>query len=57
VIGQICENISGPVSAEVAGIEYDQIMAEGWVLREIANSVCIKVPLAPDGLRAGAMSM
>jgi transaldolase len=52
VIGQICEIISGPVSAEVAGTEYDQIMAEARVLRKIADNVCIKVPLTPDGLRA-----
>ncbi|WP_428490653.1 fructose-6-phosphate aldolase [Rhodopila sp.] len=52
VIAQICDVISGPVSAEVAGTEYDQIMAEARVLRKIADNVCIKVPLTPDGLRA-----
>ena len=52
VIAQICEIIPGPVSAEVAGTEYDQIMAEAKVLRKIADNVCIKVPLTPDGLRA-----
>jgi transaldolase len=52
VIAQICDVISGPVSAEVAGTEYDQIMAEANVLRKIADNVCIKVPLTPDGLRA-----
>jgi transaldolase len=52
VIAQICEIIPGPVSAEVAGTEYDQIMAEAHVLRKIAKNVCIKVPLTPDGLRA-----
>ena len=52
VIAQICAIIPGPVSAEVAGTEYDQIMAEAHVLRKIADNVCIKVPLTPDGLRA-----
>ncbi len=52
VIAEICEIIPGPVSAEVAGTEYDQIMAEAKVLRKIAGNVCIKVPLTPDGLRA-----
>ena len=52
VIAQICDVIPGPVSAEVAGTEYDQIMAEARVLRKIADNVCIKVPLTPDGLRA-----
>ncbi|WP_428539684.1 fructose-6-phosphate aldolase [Rhodopila sp.] len=52
VIAQICDVIPGPVSAEVAGTEYDQIMAEARVLRKIADNVCVKVPLTPDGLRA-----
>jgi len=52
VIAQICKIIPGPVSAEVAGTEYTQIMAEAGVLRKIASNVCIKVPLTPDGLRA-----
>ena len=52
VIAQICEIIPGPVSAEVAATEYNQIMAEAAVLRKIAGNVCIKVPLTPDGLRA-----
>jgi transaldolase len=52
VIKQICEVVPGPVSAEVAGTEYDQIMAEARVLRKLADNVCIKVPLTPDGLRA-----
>ena len=41
-----------PVSAEVAGTEFDQIMAEADILRKIDDNVCIKVPLTPDGLRA-----
>ena len=52
VIKEICDIVPGPVSAEVAGIEYNQIMAEANVLRKIADNVCIKVPLIPDGLRA-----
>jgi transaldolase len=52
VIKEICSVVPGPVSAEVAGTEYDQIMAEAHVLRKIADNVCVKVPLTPDGLRA-----
>jgi transaldolase len=52
VIREICQVVPGPVSAEVAGTEYDQIMAEAHVLRKIADNVCIKVPLTPNGLRA-----
>ncbi|MDR3529847.1 MAG: fructose-6-phosphate aldolase [Rhodopila sp.] len=52
VIAEICEIVPGPVSAEVAGTVYDQMMAEAQVLRKIAKNVTIKVPLTPDGLRA-----
>jgi transaldolase len=52
VIAEICGIVEGPVSAEVAATEYDQIMREAAVLRKIANNVCVKVPLTPDGLRA-----
>ena len=52
VIAEICEVVSGPVSAEVAATEYKQMLAEAEVLRRIAPNVAIKVPLTPDGLRA-----
>ena len=52
VIAEICDVVPGPVSAEVAGTEYDQIMREAKVLRAIASNVTVKVPLTPDGLRA-----
>jgi len=52
VIAEICDIVEGPVSAEVAATAYDGIMREAAVLRKIANNVCVKVPLTPDGLRA-----
>jgi len=52
VIKEICEIVPGPVSAEVAGTAYDQMIAEADVLRKIASNVVIKVPLTLDGLRA-----
>ena len=52
VIAEICDVVHGPVSAEVAATEYDQIMREAKVLRAIASNVTVKVPLTPDGLRA-----
>ena len=52
VIAEICDVVHGPVSAEVAATEYDQIMREAAVLRKIAKNVTIKVPLTPDGLKA-----
>jgi transaldolase len=52
IIAEICRIVPGPVSAEVASTEYDGMMREAHVLREIAKNVTIKVPLTPDGLRA-----
>jgi transaldolase len=52
VIADICSFVSGPVSAEVAALDYDGMMREGNILRKIAKNVAIKVPLTPDGLRA-----
>lgn len=52
VIAQVCKVVPGPVSAEVASTNFDGMMAEAHVLREIARNVAVKVPLTPDGLRA-----
>ena len=52
VIKEICGVVPGPVSAEVASTEYDQMIAEGHVLAKLADNVVIKVPLTIDGLRA-----
>jgi len=52
VTKQICDIVDGPVSSEVVATEYDQMMREAEVLSKIADNICIKVPLTPDGLRA-----
>ena len=52
IIAEICAIVPGPVSAEVAATDFDGIMREGRVLREIARNVTVKVPLTPEGLRA-----
>jgi transaldolase len=52
IIREICAIVPGPVSAEVAATDYDGMMREASVLRELAKNVTIKVPLTPDGLRA-----
>ncbi len=52
VTKQICDIVSGPVSAEVVAVDYKDMMAEAKILAQIAPNVCIKVPLTLDGLRA-----
>lgn len=52
VTKEICSLTDGPVSAEVTAMDYDGMMAEAAVLAEIADNVCIKLPLTMDGLKA-----
>ena len=52
VIKEICEIIPGPVSAEVAATDYDNMLKEGRFLAKIASNVTVKLPLTPDGLKA-----
>ncbi len=52
VIQEICEIVPGPVSAEVASVEAETMIAEGRKLAQIAENVTVKVPLTWDGLKA-----
>ena len=52
VIAEICDLVSGPVSAEVAALEADAMISEGRTLASIAKNVAVKVPLTWDGLKA-----
>ncbi|MCE2509597.1 MAG: fructose-6-phosphate aldolase [Alphaproteobacteria bacterium] len=52
VVKQICEVVSGPVSAEVTATDHATMIQEGRKLAKIAKNVTVKVPLTPDGLRA-----
>ena len=52
VVKEICGIVPGPVSAEVAAIDYDGMIAEGEHLAALADNVVVKVPLTLAGLRA-----
>lgn len=52
VIKEICEIVDGPVSAEVAATDYEGMVREGEILSQLADNVCIKLPLTMDGLKA-----
>ena len=52
VVREIAAVVSGPVSAEVVALDYDQMMREADVLRKIGDNITIKVPLTPAGLKA-----
>jgi transaldolase len=51
-IRQICAVVPGPVSAEVAALDTDDMVAEGRALADIAPNVTVKVPLTWNGLKA-----
>ncbi len=51
VIAEMCELVSGPVSAEVAATDYDTMLQEGRFLADISSNVAVKVPLTLDGLK------
>lgn len=52
VIAEICQEVNGPVSAEVASTEYEAMIREGQILSKIAKNVCIKLPMTMDGIKA-----
>lgn len=52
VTKEICEMVSGPVSAEVTSTDANTMIAEGRKLVEIAPNITVKVPLTWDGLKA-----
>lgn len=52
VTKEICDMVSGPVSAEVVATEADAMITEGRKLAKIAENIAVKVPLTWDGLKA-----
>ena len=51
VVKEIAAVVKGPVSAEVVALDHEGMMREAEVLRKLADNICIKVPLTPDGLK------
>ncbi len=52
IIKDICEIVSGPISAEVIALDAKGMIKEGKELAKIAKNVVVKVPLTEDGLIA-----
>lgn len=52
VLEEICELVSGPVSAEVLATETEAMLAEARELASIAPNIVVKIPLIRDGIRA-----
>lgn len=52
VVKEICELVDGPISAEVLGTSYDDIVREGREWAKMHKNVVVKVPLIVEGLKA-----
>ena len=52
VLLEICDIVKGPVSAEVVGTKFDDIMSEARTLSKLRDNIVVKIPLIPEGLKA-----
>ena len=52
IIKEICEEVSGPVSAEVVATDFEGMMVEARHNASLANNVVVKIPITLDGLKA-----
>jgi transaldolase len=48
----ICEMVDGPVSAEVLGVTFDEMVSEGEQLAAIHPNIVVKIPMIKDGIKA-----
>lgn len=52
LLKEICQIVSGPVSAEVIATDHDGMVKEAEELVQIADNIVIKIPTILEGLRA-----
>lgn len=52
VIKEICREVNGPVSAEVIGLEVEQMVSEGKTLAKLSDNVVVKIPMTENGMIA-----
>ncbi|MFQ3351146.1 MAG: transaldolase [Candidatus Marivariicella framensis] len=48
----ICNSVSGDVSAEVIAVDFEGIVKEGEALAELHPQIVVKVPMIPEGIKA-----
>jgi transaldolase len=48
----ICNIVDGPVSAEVVGVNADEMVREAKILAKIHKNIVVKIPMIEEGLRA-----
>ncbi|HEY4181022.1 MAG TPA: fructose-6-phosphate aldolase [Kofleriaceae bacterium] len=52
VLLEICDIVSGPVSAEVVSLNHDDMMKEAHEYASLRKNIVVKIPLIPEGLKA-----
>ena len=52
ILKEICNEIKGPVSAEVTAVDCEEMLKEAKILKKIAKNIVIKLPLTFEGLKA-----
>jgi len=48
----ICNSVSGDVSAEVISVDFEGIIKEGEILAKLHPQIVVKVPMIPEGIKA-----
>jgi transaldolase len=51
ILKEICSTVKGPVSAEVVGTRFEEMVEEGRSLAKIADNIIVKVPINWEGLK------
>jgi transaldolase len=51
ILKEICQVVPGPVSAEVVGTRFEEMVEEGRSLAKIADNIVVKVPINWEGLK------
>jgi transaldolase len=51
ILKEICGIVNGPVSAEVVGTRFEEMVEEGRSLAKIASNIVVKVPINLEGLK------
>jgi transaldolase len=52
VLLEICDIVKGPVSAEVTGVKYEDIMKEARELAALKSNIVVKIPMIAEGMKA-----
>ncbi|MGX7106182.1 fructose-6-phosphate aldolase [Hutsoniella sourekii] len=52
VIKEICQLVEGPVSAEVIGLTYQDMVKEARQIAQWADNIVVKIPMTEAGLQA-----